>query len=72
MAKNVNKFWWLLTIPAIFLIAKKFKQKPMSNKKQLTKNFHIDEFASSDGAVMPEEVANNILKVAVNLQALRD
>jgi len=72
MAKNVNKFFWLLTIPAIYLIAKKFKQKPMSNKKQLTKNFHIDEFQSRDGAVMPPEVADNILKLAVNLQVLRD
>lgn len=69
--KNVNKYWWLLSIPAVFFIVKKIK-KPMANKKQLTKNFHIDEFQSHDGAVMPPEVADNILKLAVNLQVLRD
>jgi uncharacterized protein YcbK (DUF882 family) len=41
-------------------------------KKQLTKNFHIDEFRCKDGTPVPEHLYNNVLKLAVNLQVLRD
>ena len=68
MAKNANKYWWLLSIPVLLLILR----RSMPVKKQLTKNFHMDEFQSNDGAVMPDEVAKNILQLAVNLQVLRD
>jgi len=71
MAKNANKYWWLLSIPVIFFIAKKFKGMP-TTKKQLTKNFHFDEFQSNDGAAMPDDVLKNITELAVNLQVLRD
>jgi uncharacterized protein YcbK (DUF882 family) len=72
MAKNANRYWWLLSIPAILLIAKKFKVMNTTNKKQLTKNFAKSEFESHDGAVMPDDVQKNIIELAVNLQTLRD
>lgn len=39
---------------------------------QLTKNFHIDEFKCKDGTAVPEMYRNNVIELAVNLQALRD
>ena len=39
---------------------------------QLTKNFHIDEFESKDGAEMPEDVFENIGELAENLQVIRN
>ena len=45
-------------------------KKPLSD--QLTKNFHIDEFRSKDGAQTPEDVKHNLLELAQNLQVLRD
>lgn len=46
------------------------KVKPF--KRQLTKNFHIDEFRCHDGVAVPAELCDNVLKLAQNLQALRD
>ena len=69
MAKSVNKYLWLLSIPALLLILR--KSMPGTNKR-LTKNFTLDEFDSSDGAVMPSEVAKNVKQLAENLQVLRD
>ncbi len=46
------------------------KKKPVQD--QLTKNFHIDEFRSKDGAQTPEELKYNLLELAQNLQVLRD
>jgi len=46
------------------------KKKPVQD--QLTKNFHIDEFRSKDGAQTPEDVKYNLLELAQNLQILRD
>lgn len=45
---------------------------PPPQKKQLTKNFHISEFACHDGVVVPEELYDNVLELAKNLQVLRD
>lgn len=39
---------------------------------QLSKNFHVDEFACHDGTAVPEELQSNVLKLAINLQVLRD
>jgi len=39
---------------------------------QLTKNFHLDEFQSKDGAEMPAQVVLNIQKLANQLQILRE
>ena len=39
---------------------------------QLTKNFHIDEFRSKDGAIFPDDVKTNLLELAKNLQIIRD
>lgn len=39
---------------------------------RLSKNFTQREFKSKDGAVMPEDVLNNIQELACNLQTLRD
>lgn len=41
-------------------------------RNQLTKNFTIEEFNSKDGSEMPYPVYLNVLKVAYNLQALRN
>lgn len=48
------------------------KAKNKRPKKQLTKNFHIDEFACHDGTTVPAELYGNVLELAENLQALRD
>lgn len=69
MAKRVNKYLWLLSIPALLLILR--KSMPGTNKR-LTKNFTLDEFDSSDGAIMPSDVAKNVKELAENLQVLRD
>src|SRR5690606_34392842 len=39
---------------------------------QLTKNFHLNEFACRDGSETPCEAAINIKELAINLQVLRD
>lgn len=39
---------------------------------QITKNFHLDEFKSKDGAAFPQEVITNIIELAANLQIIRD
>lgn len=39
---------------------------------QLTKNFHLNEFESKDGAETPCEVQVNLKELALNLQVLRD
>lgn len=39
---------------------------------QLTKNFHLSEFESKDGSPMPKEVYLNVVKLANQLQTLRD
>lgn len=40
--------------------------------EQLTRNFHRKEFDCKDGTKVPEEFKNNLIKLAVNLQVLRD
>lgn len=39
---------------------------------QLTKNFHIDEFACKDGTPVPNNLFQNVYHLAVQLQKLRD
>jgi uncharacterized protein YcbK (DUF882 family) len=39
---------------------------------QLTKDFHLSEFACKDGTPVPEQYYENVKKVAENLQVLRD
>lgn len=39
---------------------------------KLSKNFHLNEFASKDGAETPCEVQVNLKELALNLQVLRD
>lgn len=39
---------------------------------RLTTNFHLDEFASKDGAEFPDYAITNIQRLANNLQVLRD
>ena len=38
----------------------------------LTKNFHLMEFASKDGAKFLPDVINNLRELAINLQVLRE
>lgn len=40
--------------------------------EQLTKNFHRKEFDCRDGTKVPNEYKNNLVKLATNLQVLRD
>lgn len=40
--------------------------------KQLTKNFHRSEFDCKDGTVVPIKYKNNLIKLATNLQVIRD
>lgn len=39
---------------------------------QLTKDFHIDEFACKDGTAVPTHLIPNVRKLAQNLQVIRD
>ena len=39
---------------------------------KLTENFYLTEFASKDGAAFPDEVNDNLARLAQNLQVLRD
>jgi uncharacterized protein YcbK (DUF882 family) len=39
---------------------------------QLTKNFHLSEFACRDGTPVPKELMPNVKLLADNLQVLRD
>ncbi len=39
---------------------------------QLTKNFNLKEFACKDGTAVPQHLVPNALKLAQNLQVLRD
>lgn len=39
---------------------------------QLTENFSIGEFACKDGTQVPDELKDNVLKLAQNLQVIRD
>lgn len=39
---------------------------------QLTKNFHLSEFACKDGTPVPEQLMLNVQQLAENLQVLRD
>lgn len=39
---------------------------------QLTKNFHRKEFDCKDGTKVPNEYRDNLIKLAKNLQVLRD
>lgn len=39
---------------------------------KLTDNFSLEEFNSKDGAIMPPHVLSNVLKLAQNLQVLRN
>lgn len=41
-------------------------------KENLTTNFKLSEFACKDGSAVPDEYYDNCLKLAENLQALRD
>lgn len=40
--------------------------------EQLTKNFHRKEFDCKDGTKVPLQFKNNLIKLATNLQVLRD
>ena len=40
--------------------------------EQLTRNFHRKEFDCKDGTKVPIEFKNNLIRLAVNLQKLRD
>ncbi len=40
--------------------------------EQLTKNFHRKEFDCKDGTKVPEKYKVNLIKLATNLQVLRD
>lgn len=39
---------------------------------QITKNFHRKEFDCKDGTEVPKIYKNNVIKVAANLQVIRD
>lgn len=57
-----------ILIALFFWFIMKTKKVP----NQLTKNFHIDEFQSKDGYLMPDDVKQNIWELAKNLQYIRD
>ena len=39
---------------------------------QLTDNFHLQEFACNDGTPVPPELMQNVIRLATNLQVLRN
>lgn len=44
----------------------------MTVQGQLTKNFHADEFKCKDGSGVPLVLKHNVVKLATNLQVLRN
>jgi uncharacterized protein YcbK (DUF882 family) len=63
-----KKIKYIIVAFVIYIIMKTKK----SVSDQLTKNFHIREFASKDGAKTPDELRSNLLELAQNLQKIRD
>jgi uncharacterized protein YcbK (DUF882 family) len=63
-----KKIKYIIVAFVIYIIMKTKKVIP----DQLTKNFHIREFASKDGANTPDELRSNLLELAQNLQKIRD
>jgi uncharacterized protein YcbK (DUF882 family) len=63
-----KKIKYIIVGIAVYLIMTMKKKVP----NQLTKNFHIDEFKSKDGAQTPEDVKQNLMELAQNLQKVRD
>jgi uncharacterized protein YcbK (DUF882 family) len=39
---------------------------------QLTENFHLQEFSCNDGTPVPPELMQNVIRLATNLQVLRE
>lgn len=72
MQKKNRDISWLLFVLGGFLIYRFMKPIPNSYDEQLTKNFRLKEFHSHDGSDMPRSVYNNIKKLAVELQKIRD
>lgn len=44
----------------------------MVGQGKLTKNFHIREFKTKDGTLVPDKYIGNVKKLAENLQIIRD
>jgi uncharacterized protein YcbK (DUF882 family) len=57
---------------ALFKTMGEFAPHVKPYRRQLTKNFHINEFRCHDGTEVPAELYDNVLELAKNLQALRD
>lgn len=49
-----------------------YKTKGPFLDEQLTKNFHSEEFACKDGTRVPKRMKRDLLRLAENLQVLRD
>jgi uncharacterized protein YcbK (DUF882 family) len=64
---NFNQIF--LILGAVSLTALLFKR--LKKMDQPSKNFSWDEFASHDGAEMPDVVKQNIKKLAQNLEVIR-
>lgn len=62
----------LFTAPAEVVSPQLPPPSELFRDPQLTKNFHIDEFACNDGTPVPAELYHNVLELAQNLQVLRD
>jgi len=69
--KNVNKFLLLGSIPLIWFLLRRSMSKNKRTGK-ITNNFTWEEAQSHDGAVMSDEIANNVVQLAKNLQVIRD
>ena len=69
MAKKNN--YWILLIPVgLILLHRKFMSKENKSGK-LSKNFNWKEFESKDGAVMPDDVKENIKLLVNELEIIR-
>lgn len=69
MAKKNN--YWILLIPVgLILLHRKFMSKETKPGK-LSKNFDWNEFQSKDGAVMPDDIKENIKLLVKELEIIR-
>lgn len=62
----------IIVDPAMFKELEKVILEVEPFNKQLTVNFHLDEFGCHDGTAVPPELYGNVLELAQNLQILRD
>jgi uncharacterized protein YcbK (DUF882 family) len=66
-----NKYELILGVGVSFLLAGLFYRFRKRMDQNLSKHFTLKEFASKDGAETPQDVLENLRKLAKNLEVIR-